>query len=214
MLKIENIKYDYKETSSSCCYNFSLHVEKGEIVGIMGKSGSGKSTLLDLIAGFLTPKSGKILLKNQDLTNMEIEKRPLTILFQNYNTFEHLSVLENVLLGISVSLKPKKQEIIRAKEILKEVGLKEFENKPVSQLSGGQNQRVAIARSLLRDKPILLLDEPFSALDYDTKMKMLNLVKSITKTRELYTIMVTHDKLECEKIASKVYTLKDGKLSL
>ncbi len=210
MLQVHNLTYRYDET----IYDFSLHVEKNEIVGITGESGSGKSTLLDLIAGFLTPLSGNISFKNEDITLLNTEHRPITILFQKYNTFEHLSVIKNVLLGIGTSLKVKKQDLDEAKQILKEVGLEGFENKIASSLSGGQSQRVALARSLIRKKPILLLDEPFTGLDLQTRIKMLNLVKKISKKRGLYTIMVTHDINDCELIANRVYNVKNGKLCL
>ncbi|HIP45486.1 MAG TPA: ATP-binding cassette domain-containing protein [Sulfurospirillum arcachonense] len=208
MLHINNLTYSYEKT----VYDFSLHVDKNEIVGIIGESGSGKSTLLDLIAGFLTPLSGSMTFKNEDIVLLSAEKRPITTLFQKYNTFEHLSVIKNVLLGISTSLKPKKQDLKEAKQILKEVGLEGFEDKLASSLSGGQSQRVALARSLLRKKPILLLDEPFTGLDLQTRTKMLDLVKKISKKRELYTIMVTHELNDCKLIADKVYKVENGKL--
>jgi len=208
MLKIANLTYSYDKT----VYDFSLHVEKNKIVGIIGESGSGKSTLLDLIAGFLTPLSGSMTFENEDIVLLSAEKRPVTTLFQKYNTFEHLSVIQNVLLGISTSLKPKEQDLKEVKLILKEVGLEGFEDKLASSLSGGQSQRVALARSLLRKKPILLLDEPFTGLDFETRKKMLNLVKNIATKRKLYTIMVTHDLNDCELIANSVYKVYDGKL--
>jgi len=208
MLTINNLTYAYDKT----VYDFSLHVKKNEIIGIIGESGSGKSTLLDLIAGFLQPFDGNIMLDTIDISKLNTENRPLTILFQKYNTFEHLSVLKNILLGLTTSLKPKQDEINKAKKILKEVGLEGFEDKLTSSLSGGQSQRVALARSLLREKPILLLDEPFTGLDLKTRKKMLTLVKNISKKRKLYTIMVTHDLNDCNLIADRVYKVKNGKL--
>ncbi len=214
MLKIENLEFDYEHKNKIQNYSYSLHVNSGEIVAIMGESGSGKSTLLDLIAGFLTPKSGKILFKGVEISKLEIQDRPISLLFQNYNTFEHLNVLKNVLLGINPSIKNSKEEIQKAKEVLSEVGLEKFENQVVSKLSGGQAQRVALARSLASNREILLLDEPFSALDYETKEKMLELVKNNAKKRALYTIFVTHDSKEARKIADKIYMLENGKLSV
>ena len=208
MLQINNLTYSYEKS----VYNFSLHVDKNEIIGVIGESGSGKSTLLDLIAGFLTPFSGSIDFENKKISSLNAEDRPLTTLFQKYNTFEHLSVIKNVILGISTSLKPKKEEIQEAKNILKEVGLEGFEDQLASSLSGGQSQRVALARSLIRKKPILLLDEPFTGLDLQTRTKMLDLVKKISKKRGLYTIMVTHDLNDCKLIANRVYKVENGKL--
>ena len=208
MLKITNLTHSYDNT----IYDFSLHVNKNEIIGIIGESGSGKSTLLDLIAGFLTPLSGNITFEKENIVLLSPENRPITTLFQKYNTFEHLSVVKNVLLGINTSLKPKIQDLKEAKQILKEVGLDGFEDKLASSLSGGQSQRVALARSLIRKKPILLLDEPFTGLDLQTREKMLDLVKTISKKRELYTIMVTHELNDCKLITDRVYKVKNGKL--
>ncbi|MDA7848016.1 ATP-binding cassette domain-containing protein [Sulfurospirillum sp.] len=208
MLHINNLTYSYEKS----VYDFSFFVEKNEIIGIIGESGSGKSTLLDLIAGFLTPFKGSITFENENIVLLNAETRPITTLFQKYNTFEHLTVIKNVLLGINTSIKPKEEDLKEAKQILKEVGLEGFEDKLASSLSGGQSQRVALARSLIRKKPILLLDEPFTGLDLKTREKMLNLVKNITKKRDLYTIMVTHDLNDCKLIANRVYRVSKGKL--
>ena len=212
MLKITDLTYSYNIKNRTDNYNFSLVVQKNEIVGIMGESGSGKSTLLDLIAGFLKPKSGNIFFQNKNIGSLDAEKRPTTILFQKYNTFEHLSVIKNVLLGVTTSLKPKIDDYEKAKKILSQVGLEGIENKIVSTLSGGENQRVALARSLLREESILLLDEAFSGLDLKTKVKMLELVQKISKEKNLYTIMVTHELNDCKQIANRIYTVVDGKL--
>ncbi|WP_331774440.1 thiamine ABC transporter ATP-binding protein [Sulfurospirillum sp. 1612] len=212
MLQINNITYTYEQNDIHTRYDFTGSVAQNEIVGVIGHSGSGKSTFLDLIAGFLEPQSGTILFEGQDISRQEPQKRPLTILFQKYNTFEHLSVIKNVLLGITSSLKPKSEDIHEAKTILKEVKLEGFEDKITASLSGGQSQRVALARSLIRRKPILLLDEPFSGLDLETRIKMLDLVKNISQKRQLHTIMITHDLQDCKRIADRVYKVEKGQL--
>ncbi len=212
MLKINSLTYSYKQADSEHNYNFSLDIKAAEIVGILGTSGSGKSTMLDLIAGFLVPTGGTVEFEEEDLLNSFAENRPVTILFQNHNLFEHLSVYKNILLGINRSLKSTPDDRDKVENILKEIALYKYKDKLVSALSGGQQQRVALARSLIRTTPILLLDEPFTGLDYDTRVEMLNLLRAITTQRNLYTIMVTHEIEDCKLIADKVYRLKKGRL--
>jgi thiamine transport system ATP-binding protein len=206
MLEVRDLRYRHPTSRSgdNPTYDYSIDVMEGEIVAIVGESGSGKSTVLDLIAGFLTPISGSIELNGVDFTKEAIEKRAISILFQNHNLFEHLSVERNILLGIT------KDNRGKVEAILKKVGLEKYKNSIASSLSGGQQQRVALARVLLRDKPILLLDEPFSGLDYKTRLEMLELVKSITMEKRLHTIMVTHDIVDCELIANRVYRVENS----
>lgn len=210
LLKITNLKYQHKNADD--IYEYSMSVKPKEIVAILGQSGSGKSTLLDLMAGFLSASSGSIKLDGNELIKESVEKRPITILFQNHNLFEHLSVQKNILLGVSKTLKDSKEDIKKVQTILKEVGLEKYEHTLVSSLSGGQQQRVALARVLIRREPILLLDEPFTGLDIDTKIEMLDLVKKITIENNLHTIMVTHDIQDCERIANRVYKVEKQKL--
>ena len=205
MLKIENLQYKHKNSNTKEKYTYNLEVKESEIVAILGQSGSGKSTLLDLIAGFIEPLNGSILLNQKELSSLSVEKRPMSILFQNHNLFEHLNVQKNILLGLGKTNANDKKAV---SNILKKVGLEKFEYTLSSQLSGGQQQRVALARVLLRNEPILLLDEPFSGLDESTKIIMLDLVKNITQEHKLHTIMVTHDMQDCKRIASKVYRMQ------
>ncbi len=210
MLKITDLKYQHKNVDD--VYAYSMSVKPKEIVAILGQSGSGKSTLLDLIAGFLHALSGSIKLDEDELIKKAVEQRPVTILFQDHNLFEHLSVQKNILLGVSKTLKDSQEDIEKVKGILKEVGLEKYEHTLASSLSGGQQQRVALARVLIRREPILLLDEPFTGLDADTRHEMLDLVKKITIENNLHTIMVTHEIQDCERIADKVYKVQNQKL--
>ncbi len=212
MLQVENITYTYREDKPSKLYRYSLRVEAGEVAGILGPSGSGKSTLLDLISGFLTPDAGAILLDDTPLSALPPEQRPVSILFQSHNLFEHLTALENVLIGLHGNTRGTSEEMARARAILTSMHLESCVDTPVSRLSGGQQQRVALARVLLRNRPVLLLDEPFTGLDPATRIEMLRLVRTLTTDHRLHTIMVTHDQTDCDAIADRVYRMVEGKL--
>lgn len=207
MLSISHLQYQYKNAKD--IYTYDMEVQAGQVVAILGASGSGKSTLLDIIAGFVEPSSGTINFNSQELSGLMVEKRPVSILFQNHNLFEHLNVEKNILLGVS------KNDDNRQKmeAILKEVGLEKYQHSLASQLSGGQQQRVALARVLLRREPILLLDEPFTGLDDKTRVQMLDLVREITTVHKLHTIMVTHDKEDADRIADAVYRMQGHTLT-
>ncbi len=210
LLNIKNLQYQYKNAKDT--YSYNLEVKPSEVVAILGQSGSGKSTLLDIVAGFIEPSSGSVKLDNQELLNQSVEKRPITILFQSHNLFEHLTVQKNILLGVNKALKDSIEEVEKVQAILKEVGLEAYEHKLASELSGGQQQRVALARVLMRREPILLLDEPFTGLDVATRLEMLDLVKKITIEHKLHTMMVTHEIEDCERIAKHVYKMQNHTL--
>ena len=204
MLHVDDLTYRYQSDEIPYCYH--MEVKPGEIAAVMGSSGSGKSTLLDLIAGFLEPNSGSILLDGKHLEDLNVKARGVSILFQHHNLFEHLSVLKNIMLG-SKDVSP-----TQVAEMLKEVGLDGYENRRALELSGGQQQRVALARVLLRKEPILLLDEPFSGLDKKTRMEILALLRKITTEHNLHTIMVTHDPEDAENIADIRYMMQNHTL--
>ena len=210
LLKINNLQYQYKNADD--LYTYNLEVNPSEVVAILGQSGSGKSTLLDIVAGFIEPSAGSVVLDGKELLGLSVEKRPITILFQNHNLFEHLSVQKNILLGVNKTLKDSIEEVEKVQDILKEVGLEAYEHKLASELSGGQQQRVALARVLMRREPILLLDEPFSGLDDATRIEMLELVQKITEEHKLHTIMVTHDIDDCNRIANHIYKMQNHTL--
>ncbi len=208
MLEITHLTYNYATNDTT--YQFDLAMQEGQVTAILGESGSGKSTMLDLIAGFLEADTGSVQLDSYELLDKAIEKRPVTILFQSHNLFEHLDVQTNILLGIDPKGKATPKALDKITNILEEMKLTEHAQKLPTELSGGQQQRVALARALLRQQPILLLDEPFSGLDRETRLEMLQLVRSITTTNRLYTIMVTHEPEDCELIANKVCKMHDG----
>jgi ABC-type Fe3+/spermidine/putrescine transport system ATPase subunit len=153
------------------------------------------------MAGFLKIESGSILLDGVDISKKPIEKRDIAILFQHNNLFEHLNIQDNITIG--------NKKKIDLGSILKELGLEGYEKKYPHQLSGGEQQRVALARTLLRGDKILLLDEPFSALDRKTRLRMLSLIAKITKEKNLYTIFITHNKEDSDLIANKLYIMRD-----
>lgn len=181
--------------------NVSFSVEKGEIIGLLGKSGSGKSTILKAIAGLDQGYSGDILINGDKIQGPHEE---IGVVFQEPRLFPWLTVLENVQFGLNGN---KKENTAAARELLKEVGLEHAENLCVKQLSGGMAQRVAIARALVTNPGLLLLDEPFSALDAFTKMQLQDLVLKIWKSQQLTAVIVTHDIDEALYLCDRIIVL-------
>lgn len=192
-------------------YRFSLAARPGEITAITGPSGSGKSTLLDLIAGFLTPAAGAILLDGADMVPLPPEQRPVSILFQSENLFEHLTPARNVALGLPRTT-PRAERDARVGAALRQVDLADLGTRPSATLSGGQKQRVALARTLLRGRPVLLLDEPFSALDADARQDARDLVRRLTVDNRWTTLLVTHDLTDVATLASAHFAIEAGRL--
>ncbi len=193
-------------------FAFSLTAKAGETHAIMGKSGSGKSTLLNLVGGFLTPEQGTLTWEGEPLLKLAPDKRPMTTLFQSHNLFDHLSVRQNIGLGLSPKLKLHANDWSRIDEVLADVGLpNRGDDKPQS-LSGGEQQRVGLARCLLRQKPILLLDEPYGALDEATRNDMLALTRSVCQRLNLCVLLVTHDAQDAEQLGAIHHRIVDGKL--
>jgi len=210
MLKLESVRFQYPGSNEH--YRFSLCVAPGEITCISGRSGSGKSTLLDLIAGFLMPSQGELWWSDINFTTEPPDKRPVTTVFQHHNLFDHRNAVDNVVVGINPKIPKRGTDVERAKDALSSVGLENFYQTRVSQLSGGQQQRVAIARAILRDSRVILLDEPFSALDPQTRSEMLTLVRELATNKQRTIVMVTHDLRDCEAIADSHHAIEDGQL--
>ena len=190
----------------------NLYIHDKEFVTLLGSSGCGKTTTLRLIAGFLEPNSGKVLLKGQDITGVPPYKRPVNTVFQKYALFPHLNVFENVAFGLR--LKKMDEETIRRKvrNMLEVVGLKGFERRSISQMSGGQQQRVAIARALVNRPKVLLLDEPLGALDLKLRKDMQNELKRIQQSLGITFIYVTHDQEEALAMSDTVVVMDAGRI--
>jgi thiamine transport system ATP-binding protein len=162
-------------------------------IAVMGPSGAGKSTLLSMIAGFLAPTSGRVMWQGQDLATIPPGERPVTILFQDQNLFPHLTVAQNLGLGLRPDLRLSSADLARIDTALARVGLEGLGLRRPAQLSGGQASRAALARALLRARPILLLDEPFAALGPALRSDMLDLVREVADETRALVLMVTHD---------------------
>ena len=190
----------------------NLDIHDKEFVTLLGSSGCGKTTTLRLIAGFLEPNSGKVLLKGEDITGVPPYKRPVNTVFQKYALFPHLNVFENVAFGLR--LKKLDEATIRRKvrDMLEVVGLKGFERRSISQMSGGQQQRVAIARSLVNEPEILLLDEPLGALDLKLRKEMQLELKRLQREMNITFVYVTHDQEEALTMSDTVVVMNGGKV--
>ena len=188
----------------------NLDIHDKEFVTLLGSSGCGKTTTLRLIAGFLEPNAGKVLLKGKDITGVPPYKRPVNTVFQKYALFPHLNVFENVAFGLR--LKKLDEDTIRRKvrDMLEVVGLKGFERRSISQMSGGQQQRVAIARSLVNEPEILLLDEPLGALDLKLRKEMQLELKRLQREMNITFIYVTHDQEEALTMSDTIVVMDKG----
>ena len=187
----------------------NLDIHDKEFVTLLGSSGCGKTTTLRLIAGFLEPNAGQVLLKGQDITGVPPYKRPVNTVFQKYALFPHLNVFENVAFGLR--LKKMDEETIRRKvrDMLEVVGLKGFERRSIGQMSGGQQQRVAIARALCMNPQIMLFDEPTSALDPEIVGEVLEVMRKLAADG-MTMVVVTHEMAFARDVSSHVVYMADG----
>ncbi|MGL6026534.1 MAG: thiamine ABC transporter ATP-binding protein [Vibrio sp.] len=210
MLKLEKVCYEYEHE----WFEFDLQVAAGTIMALMGPSGAGKSTLLSLVAGFIEPVSGSIKVNDQSQLGFAPYQRPFSMLFQQHNLFEHLTVRDNIGLGLHPGLKLSAAQQRQVEQAAQQVGIAEYLDRLPNQLSGGQQQRVALARCFVQPNPIWLLDEPFSALDPLLREEMLALVKRLAAERQRTVVMVTHHLSDARAIASQVAFLSQGKVQV
>jgi sulfate/thiosulfate transport system ATP-binding protein len=190
----------------------SLNVRDGSLTALLGPSGGGKSTLLRVIAGLETPDSGKVLIGGQDATQTPPQRRNVGFVFQHYAAFKHMTVAKNVAFGLTIRKRPKDEIEARVDELLKLVHLDGFAHRYPSQLSGGQRQRMALARALAVQPQVLLLDEPFGALDATVRKELRAWLRRLHDEVHVTTVFVTHDQEEAMEVAEQIVVLNHGKI--
>ncbi|WP_314159834.1 ABC transporter ATP-binding protein [uncultured Gemella sp.] len=207
-LSLKNISKKYKD--KEILKNISFDIKEGELICILGPSGCGKTTLLNIIGGFISDFSGDVLLSDENINNIPPEKREIATVFQSYGLFTHKNVIDNVSYGLKLLKIDKNTRENRAKEMLEKVGLASYEKKKIKELSGGEQQRVAIARSMVLNPKLLLLDEPLSNLDVHLRDVMRKEIKKIQKQFGVTMIIVTHDQEDAFKLADRVIVINEG----
>lgn len=206
MIEFLDVNYRYQAQS----FHFNLSIEAGSLVAIIGPSGAGKSTLLNLLAGFISPIEGEIKIKEDSMLSLTPHQRPLAILFQDNNLFSHLNAHDNIALGLHPGLKLNAAQKARLQAVSTQVEVDELLTRLPAELSGGQKQRVALARCFVQNKPILLLDEPFSALDPVLRVAMLARVKKLAMQENVTVLMVTHHISDALSVASNFIFVDQG----
>jgi putative spermidine/putrescine transport system ATP-binding protein len=192
--------------------NVTLEVKGGELVALLGPSGCGKTTLLRIVAGFIQQTNGKVVIGDRPIDELPPNRREIGIVFQNYALFPHMTVAENIAYGLAARGETRTAQEERVKEMLGIVRLEQFGDRKPRQLSGGQQQRVALARALAIRPRILLLDEPFAALDKNLRLDMQIEIKRLQRQFALTAIMVTHDQDEAMSIADRIAVMSQGRI--
>lgn len=213
-VKVKNVRKEFERFPA--LYDVSLDIKSGELIALLGPSGSGKTTLLRLIAGLDFPTEGTIYFGDEDASLKSVQERNVGFVFQHYALFRHMSVLDNVGFGLKVrkgNERPSKSEIEkRARDLLEFVQLQGLEKRYPNQLSGGQRQRVALARALAIEPKVLLLDEPFGALDAQVRKELRRWLREVHDSTGHTTVFVTHDQEEALELADRVVVMSQGKI--
>lgn len=192
--------------------NVSFGIEKGKLIGLLGPSGSGKTTILRMIAGLENPDSGEIIIDGKVINNVPASKRGIGFVFQSYALFRYMTVFENIAFGLRVLKKSENEIKERVAELVKLIGLEGLENRYPSQLSGGQRQRVAFARALAPNPQLLLLDEPFAAIDAKVRQELRHWLKEMIAKLGVTSIFVTHDQDEAIEVADEIIITNKGRI--
>ncbi len=190
----------------------NLSIPSGQLTALLGPSGGGKSTLLRIIAGLETSDSGTIEIEGNDTTNVPAQKRNVGFVFQHYAAFKHMNVAKNIAFGLEIRKRPKDEIEHRVQELLKLVHLEQFAHRLPSQLSGGQRQRMALARALAIEPNVLLLDEPFGALDAKVRKELRDWLRRLHDEMHVTTVFVTHDQEEALEVSDSIVVINDGRI--
>src|ERR1700757_4477079 len=192
--------------------DISLEIPQGSLTAVLGPSGSGKSTLLRIVAGLERPDSGEIMLSGEAATRLTPQRRDVGFVFQHYAAFKHMTVRDNVAFALTIRRRPRKEIAARVDELLALVQLQGFAARYPVQLSGGQRQRMALARALAAEPKVLLLDEPFGALDARVRAELRDWLRRLHEEVHVTTVFVTHDQEEAMEVADRVAVLDHGHL--
>lgn len=208
IVSFRNLRKDYG--ANTVVHDFSLGIRRGELVCLLGPSGCGKTTTLRMLAGFISPTHGEILIEGQDVTRVPAYRRDVGIVFQNYALFPHMTVAKNVEYGlINIGMK-RPERASRVQNMLRRVELQHLAERYPRELSGGQQQRVALARALALQPKVLLLDEPFSNLDAQLRVRLREDLHNLIRSLEMTTLFVTHDQDEALTLADRVVVMSKG----
>ena len=209
-VELKNINKNFGDYKASDNVNFG--VEKGKLIGLLGPSGSGKTTILRMIAGLETPDSGDIIIDGVRVNDLAASKRGIGFVFQNYALFRYMTVYDNIAFGLRVEKADKKKIDERVRELIKLIGLEGLEKRYPSQLSGGQRQRVAFARALAPNPQLLLLDEPFAAIDAKVRKELRSWLREMIEKLGVTSIFVTHDQDEAIEVADEIIITNKGRI--
>ncbi len=210
MITVTNARKNYG--SFAALDDVSIDIPSGELTALLGPSGSGKSTLLRSIAGLESLDSGVVMIAGNDVTHVAPQKRDIGFVFQHYAAFKHMTVRDNVAFGLTIRKRPKKEIDKRVDELLGIVGLDGFQHRYPAQLSGGQRQRMALARALAVDPQVLLLDEPFGALDAKVRTDLRQWLRRLHDEVHVTTVLVTHDQEEALDVADRIAVMNKGRI--
>ena len=209
-VELSNLTKRYGETLA--VDDLSLRVEEGEFFSLLGPSGCGKTTTLRMIAGFVRPNDGRVLIGGEDMTLLPPEKRGIGIVFQNYAIFPHMNVFDNIAFGLKMRKAPRREIRVRVQRALDQVNLGGYERRYQRELSGGEQQRVALARVLITEPKILLLDEPLSALDKKLREEMKYWIKELQQSLGITTVYVTHDQGEALTMSDQIAVMNRARV--